>query len=364
MHLICESSIGVGPEGVDVPYVVLFAANLPQATPPSTNSFPIGDVRNCPVSQRWGNDAPLYRITALPGSGFDNLRNLDMGEVFFFNYSTCKISNDGKYLLPDGISLSPILESKIDLYSEFFDRWDDYTSMTSLSINLEMGTFFSNIGRKFSSEYGTIKSRQVNDNSKTARALIKSRLYTVKVHATRQPAPPSIQVEGVQSILHHSPWPSVCISVDVEQESKYSIPFAGFDSCETGNSFANGYNTQHMITVDNGCEINYCILAGGLNGKSLLPPQLPPFSPVPQPKFNVTRTLVVGEYDGGIWVKALATQQLLCHKDKARSSSGMLEGVGETSGAPSSSELSSGEVAAASVGSVVGAGIIIAMMRG
>ncbi|KAL5505876.1 hypothetical protein EMCRGX_G007415 [Ephydatia muelleri] len=325
VHL-CEDGLNLTctDSGVDVPYVVLFAANLPQATPPSTNSFPIGDVRNCPVSQRWGNDAPLYRITALPGSGFDNLRNLDMGEVFFFNYSTCKISNDGKYLLPDGISLSPILESKIDLYSEFFDRWDDYTSMTSLSINLEMGTFFSNIGRKFSSEYGTIKSRQVNDNSKTARALIKSRLYTVKVHATRQPAPPSIQVEGiclvecthhlriqslvpqgVQSILHHSPWPRliVCISVDVEQESKYSIPFAGFDSCETGNSFANGYNTQHMITVDNGCEINYCILAGGLNGKSLLPPQLPPFSPVPQPKFNVTRTLVVGEYDGGIWVK-------------------------------------------------------------
>ena len=177
-------------------YVVLFAANLPQATPQSTNSFPIGDVRNCPVTQRWGNDAPLYRITALPGSGFDNLRNLDMGEVFFFNYSTCKISNDGKYLLPDSISLSPILESKIDMYSEFFDHWDDYTSLTSLSINLEMGTFFSNIDRKFSSEYGTIKSRQVNDNSKTARALIKSRLYTVKVHATRQPAPPSIQVEG------------------------------------------------------------------------------------------------------------------------------------------------------------------------
>ena len=190
---------------MDVPYVVLFAANLPQATPQSTNSFPIGDVRNCPVSQRWGNDAPLYRITALPGSGFDNLRNLDMGEVFFFNYSTCKISNDGKYLLPDSISLFPILESKIDLYSEFFDHWDDYTSMTSSSINLEMGTFFSNIDRKLSSEYGTIKSRQVNDNSKTARALIKSRLYTVKMHATRQPAPPSIQVEGICLVecTHH-----------------------------------------------------------------------------------------------------------------------------------------------------------------
>ncbi|KAL5505890.1 hypothetical protein EMCRGX_G007429 [Ephydatia muelleri] len=524
-----------------------------------------------------------------------------MGEVFFFNYSTCTISNDGKYLLPDSISLSPILESKIDLYSEFFDHWDDYTSLTSLSINLEMGTFFSNIGRKFSSEYGTIKSRQVNDNSKTARALIKSRLYTVKVHATRQPAPPSIQVEAVSllsrlfamatnrdgthyvttldaggvlsqidhldsSYVNSQDTTKLAAAVGVDFFSKFSISayahvttnqsnyqenrkssqlitmggpryrgnftlqywedglpnalvatdrsgnplhfcitptalpdlpptsvlqtadsvfnainryykvntrygctdpgsknfnfqahvddnscgvkstnftfgglfqtcvvlngeigaqcnglsqvnpltgnyscpngytpvrlrsgittgtryvtvcnyvcescgflyldeccschgvgmnvastfqyracwtlvfalvwmlskdpnipflFAGFDSCEIGNPFAitgtnrygvnlsdwpshcpQGY-TQHMLTVDNGCEINYCILAGALNGNGLLPPQLPPFSPVPQPKFNVTRTLVVGDYDGGIWVKALAPQQLLCHK--------------------------------------------------
>ena len=142
-----------------------------------------------------------------------------------------------------------------------------------------------------------------------------------------------------------------------------------------------------MISVDNGCEINYCILAGAFNGNGLLPPQLPPFSPVPQPKFNVTRTLVVGDYDGGIWVKgqddtwsksaqggtgglqkladtnhtasynSTSTSTAPLPQDNAGSSSGMLEGVGETSGAPSSSELSSGEVAAASVGSLVGAGI-------
>eukprot|EP00731_Ephydatia_muelleri_P004896 Em0002g1072a len=396
-------------------YVVLFAANLPQATPQSTNSFPIGDVRNCPVTQRWGNDAPLYRITALPGSGFDNLRNLDMGEVFFFNYSTCKISNDGKYLLPDGISLSPILESKIDMYSEFFDHWDNYTSMTSFSINLEMGTFFSQIGGKFSFEYGTIESRQVNDNSKTACTLIKSRLYTVKVQPDSQLHPAfkwkvsvwwSVRINISESnhwclkvsnlfytTLHGPGHYSVCVSVDVEQGSKYSIPFAGFDSCEIGNPFAITGYTQHMITVDNGCKINYCILAGGLNGRAgLLPPQLPPFSPVPQSKFNMTRTLVVGEYDGGIWVKgqdgtwsksaqggtgglqkladtnhtascnSTSTSTAPLSQDNAGSSSGMLEGVGETSGAPSSSELSSGEVVAASVGSLVGAGIIIAMM--
>eukprot|EP00731_Ephydatia_muelleri_P004874 Em0002g1050a len=479
-----------------------------------------------------------------------------MGEVFFFNYSTCTISNDGKYLLPDSISLSPILESKIDLYSEFFDHWDDYTSLTSLSINLEMGTFFSNIGRKFSSEYGTIKSRQVNDNSKTARALIKSRLYTVKVHATRQPAPPSIQVEAVSllsrlfamatnrdgthyvttldaggvlsqidhldsSYVNSQDTTKLAAAVGVDFFSKFSIsayahvttnqsnyqenrkssqlitmggpryrgnftlqywedglPNALVATDRSGNplhfcitptalpdlpptsvlqtadSVFNAINRYYKVNTrygctdpgsknfnfqahvdDNSCGVkstNFtfgglfqtCVVLNGeigaqCNGLSQVNPltgnyscpngytpvrlrsgittgtryvTLPPFSPVPQPKFNVTRTLVVGDYDGGIWVKgqdgtwsksaqggtdglqkladtnhtascnSTSTSTAPLSQDNAGSSSGMLEGVGETSGAPSSSELSSGEVAAASVGSLVGAGIIIAMM--
>lgn len=713
--------------------VVLLAATLPQVTPQSTESFPIGDVRNCPATQRWGTNAPLYRITALPGSGFDNLRNLDMGEVFFFNYSTCKISNDGKYLLPDNISLSPILESKIDLYSEFFDHWDDYTSMTSSSINHDVGTFFSQIGGKFSSEYGTIKSRQVGDNAKTARAMIKSRLYTVKLQPFTQLHPAfksrlvaiansllnndsiladylsellvrdygthyvtTVDVGGVLSQIDHldssyvysqsqdtsklaasvgvdflgklsiainsifssgttnqtgyqqnrkssclitmggppyranftlqywedglqnalvatdrsgnplhfcitptlltdlppssilqtansvfnainryykvntrygctdpgsknfnfhanlddnscgmqstnftfgglfqtcwsqdgyndscndlsqvnpltgrhncpngytpvrlrsgtttrtryvtvcnrvcsscgflylyeccdchgvgqnvqstfqyqaywcvalgpvpqsegylfggvytstSPNPvtgasrcptyftplsmaqdiNVCVSVDVEMGYKYSLPFAGFDSCEIGNPLAatgaNGYPagnpsdwpnqcpqgyTQHMITVDNGCEINYCVQL--LSGKGLLVAQLPPFGPVPQPKFNMTKTLVVGDYDGEVWVKGqdgtwsksaqggtggLSALQKLADANHTAScnstttvplpqdNAGSSSLVSDKSGAPSSSELSSGEVAAASVGSLIGAGLVIATM--
>ena len=56
-----------------------------------------------------------------------------------------------------------------------------------------------------------------------------------------------------------------------------------------------------MITVDNGCEINYCVQV--LSGKGLLAAQLPPFGPVPQPKFNMRKTLVVSDYDGEVWVK-------------------------------------------------------------
>ena len=160
--------------------VLLAGTTLPR----TTDSFPIADVRNCPTTQPRNPSAPLYRLTALPGTGFDNLRNLDMGEVFIFTYSTCKESNDGKYLLPDNVVLYPIFESTMDMYSEVFDHWDDYTSMTSKSINLA-ADFFA-ISGKYSDEYGLIKSNQVKNKANTCRAQIKNRLYTSKLQPDSQ----------------------------------------------------------------------------------------------------------------------------------------------------------------------------------
>ena len=162
---------------------VIFAAVVPYVAPAA--DYPASDVRNCPIIQPVNQNTPLYRITALPGTGFDNLRNMDMGEVFFYSYSTCKTSNDGKYLIPDNVFLFPILESRIDTFSEFFDHWDNYTSSTSSSINLE-ANFFSAINGKFSSEFSAVKSHQVNDKSKTTRVQIKHRLYTVKIQPDAQ----------------------------------------------------------------------------------------------------------------------------------------------------------------------------------
>ena len=141
-------------------------------------SYPIGDVRNCPTSQPGNSNVQLNRLTVLPGTGFDNLRNIDMGQVFFYNYSTCSVSNDEKYLLPDSIFLLPILQSKVNLFAEYFDHWDNHTSTTALSINVDVG--YSRINAKFSDEYSTVKSQQVNSNSKTTRVQIRNRMYTVK----------------------------------------------------------------------------------------------------------------------------------------------------------------------------------------
>ena len=146
----------------------------------STAQYPFGDIRSCPSKSLQDSSQPLYQMEVLPGIGFDALRNIDMGQVHSFNYSLCQISKDGKYLLPDGIFLIPVQETKIEAYADYFDHWDNYTSMTSSSVDFHAG-FFSIVSGKFSDEYKSVKSRQVNYQTKTTRVQIRHRLYSVKV---------------------------------------------------------------------------------------------------------------------------------------------------------------------------------------
>lgn len=147
-----------------------------------------GDVRNCPSFSPQNVSQPLHRMEVLPGLGFDNLRNLDMGQVHFYNYSTCRISADGKYLLPDNIFLIPVQQSEVDVFAEVFDHWDEYTSMTSHSINVDASFSYSAVSAKFSTDYTTTKTHQANSgkNTKTARVQIRHKLYTVKIQPDAQ----------------------------------------------------------------------------------------------------------------------------------------------------------------------------------
>ena len=160
---------------------ILWSCSAEQQTP----TYPLGDVRNCLTSQPGNSKLQLNRMAVLPGIGFDNLQNRDMGQVFFYNYSTCSVSNDNNYLLPDSVFLLPIFQSKVNLFAEYFDHWDHYTSTTSSSINLDVG-FFSAINAKFSDEYSSVKSKQVHSGSKTTRVQIRNRMYTVKLQPDSQ----------------------------------------------------------------------------------------------------------------------------------------------------------------------------------
>ncbi|XP_064396717.1 macrophage-expressed gene 1 protein-like [Halichondria panicea] len=146
-----------------------------------STSYPVGDMRNCELST---NDGPAYRMEVLPGGGFDNLRNLDMGLVHAYNYSQCQMSPDGKYLLPDNVFLIPLQQSKLDLFSELFDHWDNYTDVTSGSINA--GGSYGPIGGKFSAGYSSTKTHQFNDRSVSTRTQIRHKLYTAKVQPGAQ----------------------------------------------------------------------------------------------------------------------------------------------------------------------------------
>ena len=70
------------------------------------SQYPSGDVRNCPSFSPQNASQPLHRMEVLPGLGYDNLRNLDMGQVYFYNYSTCKISKDGRCVVVHEINCS------------------------------------------------------------------------------------------------------------------------------------------------------------------------------------------------------------------------------------------------------------------
>ena len=150
-----------------------------------TTTYSVGDVRNCPVKSPQDESQPLYQMEVLPGIGFDNLRNLDMGQIHTYNFSSCQVSKDGKYLLPDSVFLIPVQESKVEVYAEYFDHWDNYTSMTSTSVNLD-ASFFSVVNAKFSTSYSSTKSHMYNDDAKATRVQIRNKLYTIKLQPGAQ----------------------------------------------------------------------------------------------------------------------------------------------------------------------------------
>ena len=150
-----------------------------------SSSPPYGDVRNCPTTSPIFPQEPLYRMEVLPGVGFDALRSIDMGQVHAYNYSTCRVSNDGRYLLPDNVFLVPTKKSHVQVFAEFIDHWENYTSTTSSSITLQAG-FESIISGKFSAEYLSVKSHMYNDESKTTRVQLRNALYTVKIQPDSQ----------------------------------------------------------------------------------------------------------------------------------------------------------------------------------
>ena len=159
--------------------LVFLGSSLAYAENNPSPRFPIGDPRNCPLTNG------VHRAEVLPGGGWDNLRNVHMGAVSVMNYSKCKTSDDGKYLIPDDVILYPIKESKVHVFAEMYDHWHNYSSTTTKSINAEAsGKFgFGSISGSFSSEFESVKKHQVEDKTVTTRAQLRHVLYTAKLQS-------------------------------------------------------------------------------------------------------------------------------------------------------------------------------------
>ncbi|NXT45236.1 MPEG1 protein, partial [Pelecanoides urinatrix] len=122
----------------------------------------------------------LPSLEVLPGGGWDNLRNLDMGRVINLGYSLCKTTEDGSYIIPDEIFTIARKQSNLDINSEIIESWKDYQSITSASINLEL-SLFSSINGKFSYDFHRTKTHQVKDRAVTTRVQVRNLVYTAKI---------------------------------------------------------------------------------------------------------------------------------------------------------------------------------------
>ncbi|XP_052460075.1 macrophage-expressed gene 1 protein-like [Carassius gibelio] len=126
-------------------------------------------------------NSSLSALEVLPGGGWDNLRNIDMGRVMNLSYSQCQTTEDGVYLIPDEVFVIPQKVSGVETNSEIIMSWLEHKSSTSSSINAD-ASFFSVVNAKFSTENQRMKTHQVKESSVTARVQVRNHLYTVKAY--------------------------------------------------------------------------------------------------------------------------------------------------------------------------------------
>lgn len=86
----------------------------------------------------------------------------------------------------------------------------------------------------------------------------------------------------------------VCLSEDYELDSQFAVPFNGFFSCQAPDAqkkCADGYS-QHLATVENSCEIFYCVRPNVF--KSLIPPTIksPPYLDRDLAQTNVSYSVI------------------------------------------------------------------------
>ncbi|KAL2078303.1 hypothetical protein ACEWY4_025988 [Coilia grayii] len=146
-----------------------FSCCISQPLPPSSNGL-----------QYCSNTTQLPALAVLPGGGWDNLRNLEMGRVMNVSYGHCQSTEDGAFFIPDEMFAAiPPEAGRLATNSEIILSWQDQRSCAAVSINAEVSFSFE-LNGMFSGDSERVKSRQIRSDSVAARIQVRNHVYTVK----------------------------------------------------------------------------------------------------------------------------------------------------------------------------------------
>lgn len=122
-------------------------------------------------------------LGALPGGGWDNLRNVELGPVLWHNYSQCRTTHDGEYLIPDHVYVVPRRESVVETRAELMDQWLSYTDTWAASVNAEV-SYLPMLNGKFSADFQNVKKHDLEHETVTTRVQVRHNIYSVKAPET------------------------------------------------------------------------------------------------------------------------------------------------------------------------------------
>ncbi|MBN3323527.1 MPEG1 protein, partial [Atractosteus spatula] len=124
-------------------------------------------------------NSKLSVLEVLPGGGWDNIRNKDMGIVMNMNYSRCRTTEDRQYLIPDEVYVIPQKQTNIDIHSELIEDWQSYKDAFSNDVNAE-ASYLKVLNGKFSEKLEETKIHNVYDKTSTTRVQVRNVIYSVK----------------------------------------------------------------------------------------------------------------------------------------------------------------------------------------
>ncbi|XP_062585407.1 macrophage-expressed gene 1 protein-like [Saccostrea cucullata] len=118
----------------------------------------------------------------------------------------------------------------------------------------------------------------------------------------------------------------ICVSDDFELASPYAVPFGGFHSCQSINPLASGPGSSkycpkgfsnHLVTIDDSCEVNYCIQTGKLGGLKLPSAQFPPYIDVPAESMEEAAHYMISD-DKTSWTRIVNPKTGKIHPDEKK----------------------------------------------